>query len=145
MLIVLIGISILTFLLTYLSPGDPVRNMYLAQGVMPDEAQVAVQREEMGLNDPFLTQYFRFGESPDLLRELEGEICQIHVKDGCEGSMSLTPLGQGNGRFAECADVIRRSGYSGWIILENEFKAWGRDNGRLLEADIRTMKQAFTD
>ena len=88
-------------------------------------------------------QYFRFGESPDLLRELEGEICQIHVKDGCEGSMSLTPLGQGNGRFAECADVIRRSGYSGWIILENEFKAWGRDNGRLLEADIRTMKQAL--
>ena len=60
MLIVLIGISILTFLLTYLSPGDPVRNMYLAQGVMPDEAQVAVQREEMGLNDPFLTQYFRW-------------------------------------------------------------------------------------
>ena len=54
MLIVLIGISILTFLLTYLSPGDPVRNMYLAQGVMPDEEQVAIQREEMGLNDPFL-------------------------------------------------------------------------------------------
>ncbi len=60
MLIVLIGISILTFLLTYLSPGDPVRNMYLAQGLMPDEAQVAITREEMGLNDPFLTQYFRW-------------------------------------------------------------------------------------
>lgn len=60
MLIVLIGISILTFLLTYLSPGDPVRNMYLAQGVMPDEAEIAVTREEMGLNDPFLTQYFRW-------------------------------------------------------------------------------------
>ena len=60
MLIVLIGISIVTFLLTYISPGDPVRNMYLAQGLMPDEAQVALQREEMGLNDPFLTQYFRW-------------------------------------------------------------------------------------
>jgi peptide/nickel transport system permease protein len=60
MLIVLIGISILTFLLTYLSPGDPVRNMYLAQGVMPDEEQVAIQREEMGLNDPFLVQYGRW-------------------------------------------------------------------------------------
>jgi len=60
MLVVLIGISILTFLLTYLSPGDPVRNMYLAQGLMPDEEQVAVLREEMGLNDPFLTQYFRW-------------------------------------------------------------------------------------
>ena len=60
MLIVLIGISFLTFLLTYLSPGDPVRNMYLAQGLMPDEEQVAIQREEMGLNDPFFTQYFRW-------------------------------------------------------------------------------------
>ena len=60
MLIVLIGISIMTFLLTYISPGDPVRNMYLAQGIMPDEAEVAVTREEMGLNDPFLTQYFRW-------------------------------------------------------------------------------------
>ncbi len=60
MLIVLIGISIITFLLTYLSPGDPVRNMYLAQGLMPDEEQVAVLREEMGLNDPFLAQYFRW-------------------------------------------------------------------------------------
>ena len=60
MLIVLIGISIVTFLLTYISPGDPVRNMYLAQGLMPDEEQVAIQREEMGLNDPFLQQYFRW-------------------------------------------------------------------------------------
>ena len=60
MLVVLIGISIITFLLTYLSPGDPVRNMYLAQGMMPDEAQVAVLREEMGLNDPFWVQYFRW-------------------------------------------------------------------------------------
>ena len=58
--------------------------------------------------------------------------------------MSLTPLGTGNGRFAECAEIIRNSGYSGWIILENEFKAWGRDNDGLLKADIRTMKQAFT-
>ena len=60
MLIVLIGISIVTFLLTYISPGDPVRHMYLAQGLMPDEEQVAMQREAMGLNDPFLTQYFRW-------------------------------------------------------------------------------------
>ncbi len=60
MLIVLIGISVITFLLTYISPGDPVRNMYLAQGLMPDVEQVALQREEMGLNDPFLTQYFRW-------------------------------------------------------------------------------------
>ena len=60
MLIVLVGISFLTFLLTYISPGDPVRNMYLANGMMPDEEQVAITREEMGLNDPFLEQYGRW-------------------------------------------------------------------------------------
>ena len=60
MIIVLIGISFLTFLLMYISPGDPVRHMYLAQGLMPDEEQVAVQREEMGLNDPLLVQYGRW-------------------------------------------------------------------------------------
>ena len=57
MLIVLIGISFLTFLLTFISKGDPVRNMYIASGIMPDEKQIAMTREEMGLNDPFPIQY----------------------------------------------------------------------------------------
>ena len=60
MLIVLIGISFLTFLLTYLSPGDPVRNMYTATGIMPTEELIQQTRDEMGFNDPFLTQYFRW-------------------------------------------------------------------------------------
>lgn len=60
MLIVLIGISFLTFLLTYLSPGDPVRNMYASAGIMPTEELIQSTRNEMGLNDPFFTQYFRW-------------------------------------------------------------------------------------
>ncbi len=60
MLVVLIGISILTFLLTYLSPGDPVRNMYTSAGIMPTEELIQATRDEMGLNDPFVTQYFRW-------------------------------------------------------------------------------------
>jgi len=58
--IVLIGISFITFLLTYLSPGDPVRNMFSATGVMPTEELVQQTRDELGLNDPFLTQYVRW-------------------------------------------------------------------------------------
>ena len=60
MIIVLIGISFLTFLLTFISPGDPVRNMYISMGMVPDEEIIAETREAMGLNDPFLTQYFRW-------------------------------------------------------------------------------------
>ena len=58
--IVLIGISFVTFLLTYMSPGDPVRNMYTATGVMPTEELIQQTRQELGLNDPFLVQYFRW-------------------------------------------------------------------------------------
>ena len=58
--VVLIGISFLTFLLAYLSPGDPVRTMLSATGTMPSEELVQSIREEMGLNDPFFTQYFRW-------------------------------------------------------------------------------------
>ncbi len=60
MLIVLVGISFLTFLLTYLSPGDPVRNMYTSAGIMPTEELIQSTRDEMGFNDPFFTQYFRW-------------------------------------------------------------------------------------
>ena len=56
-IIVLIGISFLTFMLTYLSPGDPVTSMYAASGMMPSEAVLEQTREELGLNKPFLVQY----------------------------------------------------------------------------------------
>ena len=86
---------------------------------------------------------FGFGESPAILSGLEGCICQIHVKDGGGGSMPPAPLGKGSGCFRECAEIILHSGYSGWIVLENEFKAWNRDNHRRLAEDIRTMKSTF--
>ena len=59
-IVVLFGISFITFGLTYMSPGDPVRNMYSANGVMPTEEMVEQTREEMGLNDPFFVQYGRW-------------------------------------------------------------------------------------
>ena len=58
--VVLLGISFITFALTFMSPGDPVRNMYTATGVMPSEEMIQETREEMGLNDPFLQQYTRW-------------------------------------------------------------------------------------
>ena len=60
MVVVLIGISFFTFLLTYISPGDPVRNMLSATGVMPTEELIRDLRDQMGLNDPFFVQYFRW-------------------------------------------------------------------------------------
>ncbi|MCC8100788.1 MAG: ABC transporter permease [Clostridiales bacterium] len=60
MVIVLFGISFFTFILTYLSPGDPVTAMYSASGSMPSEAVLEATREELGLNEPFLVQYWNW-------------------------------------------------------------------------------------
>lgn len=57
MVIVLIGISFLTFLLTYLSPGDPARNIFTHAGIMPSSEMIEEMRKTLGLDKPFFTQY----------------------------------------------------------------------------------------
>jgi peptide/nickel transport system permease protein len=54
---VLLGITFLTFTLTYLSPGDPAELMLSATGVTPSQELIQQVRETLGLNKPFLTQY----------------------------------------------------------------------------------------
>ena len=54
---VVLGISFLSFLITYLAPGDPVRTMYAASGIVPSEEVIQQTREAMGLNRPVLVQY----------------------------------------------------------------------------------------
>lgn len=56
-LIVLIGISFLSFLLIFISPGDPVTSMYSSTGMMPSETVINETREKLGLNRVFLEQY----------------------------------------------------------------------------------------
>lgn len=55
--IVLLGVSFLTFLLTYLSPGDPAISSFTSQGISPTKTQVEERRKDMGLDKPALVQY----------------------------------------------------------------------------------------
>ncbi len=64
---ILIGVSILIFVITSFTPGDPVRIML---GAMATEDQMDAAREELGLNDPLIIQYFNYMKS--LI--LEGEL-----------------------------------------------------------------------
>lgn len=54
---VLLGISLLVFSIMYITPGDPAQLML---GENAPKAAVEALREKMGLNDPFIVQYFRF-------------------------------------------------------------------------------------
>ncbi len=55
---VLIGVSLLIFVLLHLVPGDPVKIFYGLE--MNDPELIALKREELGLNDPLWVQYMRF-------------------------------------------------------------------------------------
>ena len=77
---VLLGVSLLVFAIMSLTPGDPAQ-LILGENA-PREAVLKL-REEMGLNDPFFMQYFRFvknaimgdfGRSYTTGREVFGEI-----------------------------------------------------------------------
>ncbi|KPU27569.1 peptide ABC transporter [Caloranaerobacter sp. TR13] len=54
---VILGVTFIVFSIMYLTPGDPAQ-IILGESAPPEK--VAQLREEMGLNDPFIIQYFRF-------------------------------------------------------------------------------------
>ena len=57
-LVVLCGVSMLTFGLTFLTPGDPARTVLRQQyGQTPSPAVVDAFREEHGLDEPVVVQY----------------------------------------------------------------------------------------
>lgn len=54
---VLLGVTFIVFSIMSLTPGDPAQ-IILGESAPPEK--IAQLREEMGLNDPFVVQYFRF-------------------------------------------------------------------------------------
>ena len=56
-IIVLIGVSFLTFCLVYIAPGDPATAMYEAAGIAPTQEMLEATRASLGLDKPFLVQY----------------------------------------------------------------------------------------
>ena len=57
-LLVLFAVSVIVFTAVWLIPGDVCRIVLATSDV--DEQQCRVIREDLGLNRPLLTQYFRY-------------------------------------------------------------------------------------
>lgn len=58
LVIVLFAISFITFLLLYIAPGDPAEKKITAQGMALTPELLAATREKLGLDRPFIVQYF---------------------------------------------------------------------------------------
>ncbi|MDO4400329.1 MAG: ABC transporter permease [Coriobacteriia bacterium] len=56
-LIVVVGVTFLAFLLSYLSPTDAATRYFTDHGISPSPEQLVAKRHELGLDRPFLEQY----------------------------------------------------------------------------------------
>lgn len=81
---VLIGISILVFLLLYLVPGDPAITL-LGQDATQEE--VNRFKEQMGLNEPFFIQFGKY-----LLGLLKGDLGQSLIQNASVASIIMAHL-----------------------------------------------------
>ena len=57
LLITLIGVTFLTFCLTYIAPGDPALMVLEAGDTIVSQEMIEATRKEMGLDRPFMEQY----------------------------------------------------------------------------------------
>ena len=57
LLITLIGVTFLTFCLTYIAPGDPALMVLEAGDSIVSQEMIDATRKEMGLDRPFMEQY----------------------------------------------------------------------------------------
>ena len=73
---VFFGITLLSFGLIYIAPGDPVGIRLSAGGVSADPQLVEQMRTEMGLDAPFLVQYGRW-----LAHFLQGDMGTSYITD----------------------------------------------------------------
>lgn len=63
LIFVMIGVSILTFGLSQLIPGDPAELLLREMGMEATREEVEILREQLGLNDPFIVQYGKWAKN----------------------------------------------------------------------------------
>ena len=59
-LLILLLVTLLSYSLMYLAPGDPAETILRAGGAMPSQEDIDAKRHELGLDQPFHVQYGRW-------------------------------------------------------------------------------------
>ncbi|WP_220094400.1 ABC transporter permease [Paenibacillus sp. YN15] len=87
LLITLLGITVLSFGLSYLSPSDPAEILLTENGIAPSQELLQKTREELGLNSPVYIQYWSW--LTDLLQGDMGSSIKSNRPVGLELMKSL--------------------------------------------------------
>lgn len=75
-ILLLLGVSVVTFALTYLAGSNPAVAMFQAQGIVPTEEQLAAAMQAMGLDQPIYVQYWDW-----LTAVLQGDLGDSYLKN----------------------------------------------------------------
>lgn len=92
---VLIGVSIVTFLMSHLVPGDPVAVMLGTNATAENRAEL---RQQLGLNDPLYVQYFRYvghavrGDFGHSIRSQQPVLSEIEQRVGSTVQLTLAAM-----------------------------------------------------
>lgn len=84
---VLLGITLLAFGLMFIATGDPISIRLSAGGITPRPELIKAMRDEMGLNDPFLVQYYHW-----LMNLLQGDLGKSYITDESVATRLLEAL-----------------------------------------------------
>ena len=85
--LVIFFVSIIAFALSYLSPTDAAIRSFSGVGITPTAEQLAARRAELGLDQPFLVQYFNW-----LTGVLHGDLGTSYRTDGPVADMLLDAI-----------------------------------------------------
>lgn len=87
LIIVLLGVTFFTFLVTYLAPSDGAKMYFYSRGITPTDAALESMRESMGLNEPMLIQYGKW-----FINVLQGDFGTSYQYGQAVSSMMLQKL-----------------------------------------------------
>ncbi len=117
------AVSYLQFACDYAKPfGITVATENALSATRIEEMFERVNRENLKLYFDSQNHFLQKGyDIADLLKEVYPFVCEVHLKDGKEGNLSASLLGQGETGFYRTMDVLREKTYSGWLVLENYY------------------------
>lgn len=96
---ILLGVSILTFGLLYIAPGDPAMQRLTSNGVVVSEEILVKERHEMGLDKPFFVQYgtwlFKLIQGDMGISYIDGIAVAHKLKEGFAYTLLLSSVSIG--------------------------------------------------
>ena len=63
-------------------------------------------------------------DNVQLAKDLKDDVKEIHAKDSLDDPNAELYIWEGTKKFTEVMEVFRDNNYSGWIIIESEYKAF---------------------